>query len=152
MLTHSDFIYILWEYTYIRCKPPVVKLNSSYHDEFLISDRLCSSHHIMKISTWQSQTDDNVPGIKLLLCLPKAELNTKNSTKRQLCCCLVEFLVFNSIYQLSGTICNAYCRQVVKELYERSLWFECLHFTLCYLDFFLTLYDLCHLLWWAVGW
>ena len=31
------------------------------------------------------------------LCLPKAELKTKNSTKRQLCCCLVEFLVFNSI-------------------------------------------------------
>ena len=31
------------------------------------------------------------------LCLPKAELNTKNSTRRQLCCLLVEFLVFNSI-------------------------------------------------------
>ena len=35
-----------------------------------------------------------------MLCLPKAELNTKNSTKRQLCCHLVEFLVFNSIGQL----------------------------------------------------
>ena len=34
------------------------------------------------------------------MCLPKAELNTKNSTKRQLCCRLVEFLVFNSIGQL----------------------------------------------------
>ena len=41
--------------------------------------------------------DDNVLGIKYLLCLPKAELNTKNSTKRQLSCYLVEFLVFNSI-------------------------------------------------------
>ena len=37
-------------------------------------------------------------GINKLLCLPKAELKTKNSTKRQLCCRLVEFLVFNSIY------------------------------------------------------
>ena len=33
------------------------------------------------------------------LCAPQAELNTKNSTKRQLCCRLVEFLVFNSIHQ-----------------------------------------------------
>ena len=32
------------------------------------------------------------------LCLPKAELKTKNSTKRQLCCRFVEFLVFNSIH------------------------------------------------------
>ena len=42
----------------------------------------------------------DVIGINQCLCLPKAELNTKNSTKRQLCCRLVEFLVFNSIYQL----------------------------------------------------
>ena len=35
-------------------------------------------------------------GINQCLCLPKAELKTKNSTKRQLCCRLVEFLVFNS--------------------------------------------------------
>ena len=42
--------------------------------------------------------NDNVIGTNQCLCLPKAELNTKNSTKRQLCCCLVEFLVFNSIY------------------------------------------------------
>ena len=27
-------------------------------------------------------------------------MNTKNSTKRQLCCRLVEFLVFNSVHQL----------------------------------------------------
>ena len=32
------------------------------------------------------------------LCLLKAELKTKNSTKRQLCYRLVYFLVFNSIY------------------------------------------------------
>ena len=37
-------------------------------------------------------------GSNQCLCLPKAELNTKNSTKRQLCCRLVEFLVFNSIH------------------------------------------------------
>ena len=42
--------------------------------------------------------NDNVIGSNQCLCLPKAELNTKNSTKRQLCCCLVEFLLFNSIY------------------------------------------------------
>ena len=44
--------------------------------------------------------NDNVIGTNQCLCLPKAELNTKNSTKRQLCCRLVEFLVFNSIGQL----------------------------------------------------
>ena len=42
--------------------------------------------------------DGHAIGINYCLCLPKAELKTKNSTKRQLCCCLVEFLVFNSIY------------------------------------------------------
>ena len=37
-------------------------VNSSYHDEFPIGDRLWWSHHIiMKTSTWQSPTDDNVP-------------------------------------------------------------------------------------------
>ena len=41
---------------------------------------------------------DAVIGSNQCLCLAKAELNTKNSTKRQLCCCLVEFLVFNSIH------------------------------------------------------
>ena len=41
--------------------------------------------------------NDNVLGPNQCLCLPKAELKTKNSTKRQLCCRLVEFLVFNSI-------------------------------------------------------
>ena len=38
--------------------------------------------------------------------LPKAELSTKNSTKRQLCCRLVEFLVFNSIQQLLSVPCD----------------------------------------------
>ena len=41
--------------------------------------------------------NDNVIGSNQCLCLPKAELKTKNSTKRQLCCRLVEFLVFKSI-------------------------------------------------------
>ena len=35
-------------------------------------------------------------------CLPKAKLKTKNSTKRQLCCRLVEFLVSNSIHWKKG--------------------------------------------------
>ena len=43
--------------------------------------------------------NDDLIGSNQCLCLPKAELNTKNSTKRQLCCCLVEFLVFNSVHQ-----------------------------------------------------
>ena len=34
--------------------------------------------------------NDNVIGTNQCLCLPKAELNTKNSTKRQLCCYLDE--------------------------------------------------------------
>ena len=42
--------------------------------------------------------NENVIGSNECLCLPKAELKTKNSTKRQLCCRLVEFLVFNSIH------------------------------------------------------
>ena len=42
--------------------------------------------------------NDSVIGSNQCLCLPKAELKTKNSTKRQLCCRLVEFLVFNSIH------------------------------------------------------
>ena len=40
----------------------------------------------------------NVIGTNQYLRLLKAEMNTKNSTKRQLCCRLVEFLVFNSIH------------------------------------------------------
>ena len=44
------------------------------------------------------ETDDNVLGIKQLPCLPEVKLNNVNSTKRYLCCCLVEFLVLNSIY------------------------------------------------------
>ena len=41
--------------------------------------------------------EGDVIGINQWLCLPKAELNTKNST--QLCCCLVEFLMFNSVHK-----------------------------------------------------
>ena len=33
-------------------------------------------------------------------------MNTKNSTKRQLCCRLVEFLVFNSIHRLISVPCD----------------------------------------------
>ena len=39
--------------------------------------------------------NDNVIGSNQCLCLPKAVLKTKNSTKR---CRLLEFLVFNSIH------------------------------------------------------
>ena len=46
----------------------------------------------------QPLDNDNVIGSNQCLCLLKAELKTKNSTKRQLCCRLVEFLVFNSIH------------------------------------------------------
>ena len=63
-----------------------------------IGDRLWWSHQIRITSPWRSPYDDIVLGINKLLCLPKAELKTKNSTKRQLCCRLVEFLVFNSAF------------------------------------------------------
>ena len=43
--------------------------------------------------------NDDVIGSNQCLCLSKAELNIKNSTKRQLCCRLVEFLVFDSIHE-----------------------------------------------------
>ena len=42
--------------------------------------------------------NDDVIGSNQCLCLPKAELNTKQSTKRQLSCRLDEFLVFISIH------------------------------------------------------
>ena len=42
--------------------------------------------------------NDDVIGSYQCMCLPKAELNTKNLIKRQLCCRWVEFLVFNSIH------------------------------------------------------
>ena len=67
-------------------------------------------------------------------CLPKAELKTKNSTKRQLCCRLVEFLVFNSIHQkktcslsrdLPLTPANMYSRMGVghRQFFKRYLVF-----------------------------
>ena len=43
--------------------------------------------------------NDSVIGSNQCLYLPKAELNTKNSTKRPLYCRFVEFLLLNSIYQ-----------------------------------------------------
>ena len=41
----------------------IVLLKSSCHDEFSIGDRLWLSYYIMKTSTSQSPTDDNVLGI-----------------------------------------------------------------------------------------
>ena len=38
-------------------------------------------------------------------------MNTKNSTKRQLCCCLVEFLVFNSICRLKSDLTKTLNRE-----------------------------------------
>ena len=42
--------------------------------------------------------DCHAIGINQCLCLPKAELYTKNSTKRQQSCLLVEFWIFNSAF------------------------------------------------------
>ena len=42
--------------------------------------------------------NDDVIGYNQCWCLPKAELNTKNSTRWQQSCRLVEFLVFNSAF------------------------------------------------------
>ena len=41
---------------------------------------------------WMTWNEYDVFGINQCLCLPEAELNTKNSTRWQLCCHLVEFL------------------------------------------------------------
>ena len=73
-------------------------LQLSPFDHLTIGDRLRESHHNVIPSTKQLPIDDNLLGINQLLCLPKAELKTKNSTKRQFCGRLVEFLVFNSIH------------------------------------------------------
>ena len=44
--------------------------------------------------------NDDVIDSNQCLCLSKAELNTKNSTKQQLCCRLVGFFMFNLICQV----------------------------------------------------
>ena len=46
----------------------------------------------------------DVIGINQCMCLPKAELNTKNSTRWQLCCHLVKFLDFNSIVDVEKKV------------------------------------------------
>ena len=50
--------------------------------------------------------NDDVIGTNQCLCLPKAELNTKNSTKRQQSCRLVEFLLFNSAFGRHKSLIN----------------------------------------------
>ena len=45
----------------------------------------------------QLQDDGEAIGTNQCMCLPKAELYTKNSTKRQFCFRLVKFVLFNSI-------------------------------------------------------
>ena len=56
---------------------------SSWYDDFTTGDHLWKTHYDTKTSIWQSPTDDNLFGINKLLCLPKVELKTKNSTKRR---------------------------------------------------------------------
>ena len=63
--------------------------------------------------------DGPVIGSNQCLCVPKAELKTKNSTKRQLCCRLVEFLVFNSIYLKISVPSN--WRNRVNEILKMSI-------------------------------
>ena len=60
----------------------IIMLKLSHYDEITIGERLWWSHHIMKTSISQSPIDDNVLGINQFVCLLKAELKTKNSTKR----------------------------------------------------------------------
>ena len=41
-------------------------LKSSWYDQFTIGDCLWKTHYDMKTSTWQSPTDDNMLGLKLV--------------------------------------------------------------------------------------
>ena len=71
----------------------------TYHIIIIKRRRMCtlSFLHLLLLILIFLDNDD-VIGSNQCLCLPKAELNSKNSTKRQLCYRLVEFLVFNSIH------------------------------------------------------
>ena len=63
--------------------------------------------------------------INQCLCLPKAELNTKNSSRWQLYCYLVEFLVFNSITHAEKVKRRSYSFVVVKVVlrtFSKFLW------------------------------
>ena len=63
----------------------------------VVSDRFFFCEHCKTQCAHRPPLDnEDVIGSNQFLCLPKAELNTKNSTKQQLCCRLVEFLLFNS--------------------------------------------------------
>ena len=90
----------------------------SWYDDFTIGDRISVSDHNVITSTFQSPIDDNVLDINQLLRMPKAEFKTKNSTKRQLCCRLVEFLVFNSICLIISVPSNAVNRvgKIIREI------------------------------------
>ena len=92
----ADTVTYLYRTHYNQLAIVMVKL--SWFDVFTMGDRLWWRHQIRITSPWRSPHDDIVICINWLLYLPKAELKTKNSTKRQLCCRLVEFLVFNSIH------------------------------------------------------
>ena len=70
--------------------------------------------------------NDGVISSNHCLFLPKVELKTKNSTKRQLCCRLVEFLVFNSIHYKISVPSNGrnrvnYKNKLGKVAYFKSL-------------------------------
>ena len=72
-------------------------------DAFADTDADADADYLVESSTsmlpeLKMVDDGHAIDINQCLCLPKAELKTKNSTKRQLCCRLVEFLVFNSIH------------------------------------------------------
>ena len=44
----------------------IFMLKSSWYDDFTIGERLWKTHYDMKTSTWQSPTDDNMLGLKLV--------------------------------------------------------------------------------------
>ena len=71
-----------------------------YHSSYINtqeSDPTCRRLDQFPVVNDMTMYEYDVIGINQCLCLPKAELNTKSSTRWQLCCHLVEFLVFNSI-------------------------------------------------------
>ena len=68
-------------------------------------------HHRCIFGVWicPECNDDDMLDTSYYLHLPKAALNAKSTTKLRLCCRLVEFLLFNAIYNLIyAHVCRSY--------------------------------------------
>ena len=85
-------------------------------------------------------------------------ISTKQSNFKIICllvhfvlCLLILFYKFKVI-SIINFICYSPKESSLKNSTRGPFGFECLSFTFCYLDFILTPYDPCPLLWWVGGW